>query len=443
MKKIKIMVILALCFIGVFSYAQENEALEAKVAMAEQVLQNFDADGARVILDEVLAEDSTFAAAYYVYHEIELMRGNLSDAQTQVKKAIEFKDDDEGYRERFDELRDLINQVKEAQREIDSQNYGNAKKVYNELIEKFPTVAELYYRLGFVAIQENNYSEARDNFDRAGILAPSVEKYTKAKTVLAGKILKEAQASLKIGDLSTAERKCRTSLQVDPEFGYAYLLLGNINLRNGDIVSAQENMEKAVKYQPTSYSAWYNLGLIYKRTKNYVQAEEALLNSLKYKPNYAKAYSTLGQVYMAQNKLAQAEGAYSNAIKMDPNSASARDGYGELLNKLERYEEAVVNLKRADQLITNKKKKYLTNYRMAFAYNRLEQYNDALKVAKDVTTVNPRFGGGWYEMGLAYAKLGDTANAINAFNQGRLDKTWRPLIDPKREKLLIGKEISL
>ncbi|MCK4812347.1 MAG: tetratricopeptide repeat protein [Candidatus Marinimicrobia bacterium] len=440
-KKILVLILSIVSLIS-FSFAIDAEVLQKKVDEAQKLLKNFDAVAAQKLLDETLALDSTFASAIYTYHEIELMYGNLSDAQALVRQAIEFNTSEQSYRDKFDELRDLINQVKDAQREVDGGNYTTAKRIYNELIEKDPSIAEIYYRLGFVAVQEKDYDTARDNFDKASILAPGVEKYTKAKNILAGNIIQEAKKSISMNDLATAERKTLTSLRINPEFGYAYYILGYIKLKSGDITAAIENFEKAVKYDPGIHSAWYNLGSTYRRTKQYSKAEDALLHAIELEPKYAKAYTTLAQTYVAINKLKEAEKNFIKSIALDPNSAAARESYGELLNNQERYAEAIIHLTESAKLIQNPKKRYLTNYRLAYAYNRSNNYRKALDTAKEVTIVNTRFGGGWFELGVAYAKLGDKQNAINAFNKGRLDKAWRGIIDPERERLITGKDLS-
>jgi tetratricopeptide (TPR) repeat protein len=444
--KLKKVLILSFCVISLFSFAlaqdADTEALQNKVDKAVGLLENFDAPAAQQLLDEILAQDSTFAPAIYAYHNIELMYGNLSEAQSLVRSAIELSPADQTYRDKFDELREMIQQVKEAQREVDNGNYEAAKRIYTDLIEKNPSVAEIYYRLGFVAIQEDDYDAARDNFDKASILAPSVEKYTKAKEILAAKILQEATQALKLGDMITAERKTNTALRINPEFGSAYSMLGYIKLRQGEISAAIENMEKAVNYDPSNRSAWYNLGSTYRRVKQYEKAEDALKRAIALDPAYAKSYTTLGQVYLALNENKKAEDNLKTSIALDPNSPAARESYGELLNNLERYQEAIVQLTEAAKLISQPSQKYIINYRLAYALNRTGDYHKALSVSKEVTTAKANFGGGWFELGVAYAKLNDKQNAINAFNKGRLDKSWRGIIDPERERLIQGKDLS-
>ena len=444
---LKKVLMLTLCVISLFSFAiaqdTDAEALQQKVESAQIMLENFDAASAEKLLNEVLAQDSSFAPALYAYHNIELMYGNLSEAQALVRKAIEFSPSEQSYRDKFDELRDLINQVKDAQREVDAVNYEAAKRIYNELIEKNPSIAEIYYRLGFVAIQEEDYDAARDNFDKASILAPSVDKYTKAKNILAGKILQEASKAVRMNDMVTAERKTLISLRINPEFGSAYSLLGYIKLKSGDTPAAVENMEKAVMYDPESRSSWYNLGSTYRKMRQYEKAENALLKAVELDPTDAKSFTTLGQTYSAKNDLKKAEENFKKSIALEPNSPAARESYGELLNNQERYAEAIVQLTEAAKLISQPLKKYQINYRLAFAYNRSGEYRKALDVAKEVTNAKSNFGGGWYELGVAYAKLGDKQNAINAFNKGRnADAKWRSMIDPERERLIQGKDLS-
>ena len=435
--------LVALCIISLcgFSFAQVD-VLQQKVTEAEAYLENLDAPTAQALLDEVLAQDSAFVTALYAYHKVELMYGNLSEAQALVRKTIDYSPSEQSYRDKFDELRDLINQVRDAQREVEAGNYNAAKRIYNELIEKDPTIAELYYRLGFIAIQEEDFDLARDYFDNASIIAPSVEKYVRAKNILAGRILQEAQRSYNMGDMVDAERKTLTSLRINPEFGSAYAILGLIKLRSGDLNAAIENFEKAVTFNPESASSWYNLGNVYRRTNQLTKAENALLQSVTLDPMNARAYTTLGQVFMAEDKLKEAEENFKKSIILEPNSAAARESYGELLNNQERYKEAIEHLSIAASLITNPRNRYLTNYRLAYAYNRVGEHQKALDVAREVTTVNARFGGGWYELGVAYAKLGNRQDAINAFNKGRLDNAWRSVIEPERERLITGRDLS-
>ncbi|MCK5817111.1 MAG: tetratricopeptide repeat protein, partial [Candidatus Marinimicrobia bacterium] len=251
------------------------------------------------------------------------------------------------------------------------------------------------------------------------------------------------QKAIKMSDLLTAERKTLIALRINPEFGSAYSVLGYIKLKSGDIPAAIENMEKAVMYNPGSRSSWYNLGSTYRRTKQYEKAENALIKAIALDPGYAKSYTTLAQTYVALDQLNNAEKYFKLSIELMPNSSPARQSYGELLNNQERYTEAIIQLKEAEKLITQPIKKYLVNYLLSQAYNRTGEYRKALDAAKEATTARANFGGGWYELGIAYAKLGDKQNAINAFNKGRnADAKWRSMIDPERERLIQGKELS-
>ncbi|MCK5817110.1 MAG: hypothetical protein KAH15_03820, partial [Candidatus Marinimicrobia bacterium] len=139
---LKKVLILTLCVTSLFSFAiaqdTDTEALQQKVEEARNMLENFDAAAAQELLNEILAQDSTFAPALFAFHNIELMYGNLSEAQALVRKAIEFSPSEQSYRDKFDELRDMINQVKDAQREVDGANYEAAKRIYNELIANNP-----------------------------------------------------------------------------------------------------------------------------------------------------------------------------------------------------------------------------------------------------------------------------------------------------------------
>ncbi len=181
--KIFILSVLSLIFALTLS-GQDLEMLQDQVDQAEELIEENDILTAEMMLQQVLEQDSTFAPAHFVMHEIELRKGNLTEAQQAVRKAIDLNSGEESYRNRFDEIRDLVNMIRDGQREYDSGNVDDAKRIYTETAEKHPNFSDTYYRLGVIALREDDYETAINHYDKAIELSGGEEKYNRAKRVM-------------------------------------------------------------------------------------------------------------------------------------------------------------------------------------------------------------------------------------------------------------------
>lgn len=417
-------------------YSQDLGMLQSQIDQAAEQLENNEVMVAQMLLQQVLAQDSTFAPAHMLAYEVEIRRGDLTAAQQAISKAIQYNED---YRPRFDEVRDLVNMIRDGQREFDGGSVSNAKRVYNQIAEKYPNFSEVYYRLGVIALLEDDHMQANDYYNKAIKLSGGEEKYTRAKLVMVQKYYQDGLNAYKINDFNTAEAKLNVAISVDPEFSRAYQLLGAIKRRAGDIDNAIKYLEKGLIFNPEDESLLYNLGLYYLSAGNRSKALEHLKKTIEINPNYDKAHTNLGKIYLDQKNLTLAETHYAKAVSLDNTSAAAWEGYGSVLMELKKYNEAVEALKSAVQYSPRNHQAY---YRMAESYNELGNYELAIEAAKNSTRINSNFGAAWYEMGMAYALMGDNDEAINAFNRARTDARWRKIAEYEIDLIRKGKPVS-
>jgi len=436
--KILIVSVLLLIF-GLSAPGQDLAALQNQIDQAKALLENNDLMSAEMFLQQVLVQDSSFAPAYFLLHEIELRRGNLTEAQQAVRKAIDFNPTDETYRERFDQIRDLVNMIRDGQREYDSGKPENAKRVYLQITEKYPDFADTYYLLGVIALLQDDHETALKYYDKAIELSGGDEKYTRAKRVMVQKYYQDGLNAYKINDLKTAEEKLRVAISIDSTFSTAYQLLGAIKRKAGDIEKAIDYLRQGIDANANDEALRYNLAIYLQNIGDLLKALEQWKESVRLNPNYFKAYTVMGRIYLSRKNLKEAEASYAKAVSLDKTSATAWEGYGAVLMEQNRYEEAVEALKNAAKYSPRNAQVY---YRLAETYNYLKKYELAIEAAKNATKINSNFGAAWYEMGMSYALMGNNDDAINAFNRARLDAKWRKVAEYEIEQIRKGKPVS-
>lgn len=424
---------------GVISFGQDVSALQSQIDNAANMLKNNDILTAEMLVQQILIQDSTFAPAYFLLHEVELRRGDLTKAQEAVRKAIDFDPTNEEYRKRFDEIRDLVNMIRDGQREYDSGNPENAKRVYLQVVEKFPTFSDTYYRLGTIALLEDDHENASKYYDKAIELSGGDEKYIHTKRVMVQKYYQDGLNAYKINDLATAEKKLNIAVSIDPTFSSAFQLLGAVKRKSGDLDAAIQYLEQGIEANPNDEILRYNLALYLQSRSNKDKAIEQLNKCIEINPKYDKAYTMRGKIHLDNKNLKEAEEDYVKAIALDKTSAAAWEGYGAVMMELNRYEEAIEAFENAAKYSPQNAQIY---YRLAEAYNNIEKYDLAIEAARNATRLNANFGAAWYEMGMAYALSGNEEAAINAFNRARADQRWRKIAEYEIEQIRKGKPVS-
>ncbi len=431
--------IITLFILFSFAMAQDMEALQAQVDEAQKLLEANDISSAEMLLQSIFMSDSTYSPAHALYSELELQRGNLNEAQARLIKAINNDPNEESYRTRSEKFRELVNKMRDANRERESGNTDAAKKIYNEITEAFPSFAEVYYLLAIIYLQEDDYKAAKEAFTNAGTLAPTIEKYSKGMDAMLAKYFQQGQQSFKLGDYTTAEKYYRITLDIDPKYVNSYLQLGVLKQKQGDLDGAITCLQKGIEAEPGDYRIRYTLGLYYLQSKKNNESLEQFLQTIKLNPNYSRGWSMVGKIYLAQNNLSKAADYYKKAIEIDQSSAAAYDGYGDVLIQQNKYKDAIEALNMAVALAP---RSYTTFYRLAQAYNHEKMYTEAIDAAQSATKINPRFAAAFIEMGFAYAYQGKEMEAINTFGRARSDPRWRQYAEHQIELLRSGKPVE-
>jgi tetratricopeptide (TPR) repeat protein len=233
---------------------------------------------------------------------------------------------------------------------------------------------------------------------------PRVEElYSQAKT---------AQSQ---GDIATAISKYQEILRIAPRLAPAYNNLGALYFRQRDYQKAATILEQGLKISPAMPSASVLLGISLYEMAEYAKARPRLEAALRANPNDSNAQmflvkdlSKLGDYEAAASQLRQfgarepknqeiwyllakvymklSEQALAKMNAIDPHSVVAHELSGEMMEAMNNYDGAIVELKKAVEMAPQRPG---THYKLGDAYFSLSQWDSAAEQFQAELSVDP------------------------------------------------------
>jgi tetratricopeptide (TPR) repeat protein len=132
------------------------------------------------------------------------------------------------------------------------------------------------------------------------------------------------------------------------------------------------------------------------------------MDDCEYKAHYGKGYALA-----RRRRYSNAVTSYKKAFECNPNYTKAYYGAASSLRRVRKYDEAIELLNKALDL---NPKYYKALYELGTIYlNNKQNYPQAVAMLKRATEADPSKGRAFGALGDAYLKVGQTTNALNAF----------------------------
>jgi len=161
-----------------------------------------------------------------------------------------------------------------------------------------------------------------------------------------------------------------------------------------------------------AYSFLARLGLA-RPAAAYPKAKEAAENALQIDDTLAEGYIALALIkYSYDWNWLDAEIDFNWAIGLNPNYASAYQYYGTLLANLGRFDEAMATFEKARELDPSS---LPIKASIASLYYYSRQYDQAIRVWREIQKADPGINWVYYYLGLAYLQTGSANKALKAF----------------------------
>jgi tetratricopeptide (TPR) repeat protein len=126
---------------------------------------------------------------------------------------------------------------------------------------------------------------------------------------------------------------------------------------------------------PQNAQATYRLALKSAQAGKNTEAIDQLKQAISEYPNFMLAYNELGVQYLAEGDLAKAEESLTSALKIKPDAFEPLVNYGITLVRLNRFSEAIPQLRAA---IKQKEQSALGHYYLGRALAYQQRYDDAI-----------------------------------------------------------------
>ncbi|MCY3852067.1 MAG: tetratricopeptide repeat protein [Gammaproteobacteria bacterium] len=278
-------------------------------------------------------------------------------------------------------------------------------------IGRGPLAAALFYGvtlspvLGFVDFGYMQFSFVADRFQYLagiGVMAVLVGAGTHAAGRLAGVARKSVLGAALLGIAVLASLSWQQShlyrdeitffshiIAHNPQGRDAHHNLGKALQDAGRMDEALEAARTAVEQRPDFAGAHANLGLALKHFGRFDEAEEVLRRGLQADPRNKNVLQNLGEVIRQQGRHEESLQWYDAVLRRDREYTLAYASKGDALFALERYGEAVANLKKALALTPDMPQAPLMHTLIGEAAREVERFEEAERHYRDALRIEP------------------------------------------------------
>src|SRR5262245_29854211 len=137
------------------------------------------------------------------------------------------------------------------------------------------------------------------------------------------------------------------SLSAKVADGERWLILATEAGANGDAAKQKGYLEQLVAAYPDDERANFNLGGYYFGQQDFAAAIEHYKKATELAPSYSPAYNILGYAYRQNGDYANAEQSFKKYIELIPKDPNPYDSYAELLLKMGRFQDSLVQYVKA------------------------------------------------------------------------------------------------
>ena len=211
--------------------------------------------------------------------------------------------------------------IKLAKKKAKDGSPGEAKRIYQDILTKFP-------------------KNKRASDGLKGLAGKSLVKASKAQNP------SQDQLQLLInlysqGQLQQALQQTETLVQQFPQSAILFNIQGAVLNGLGQFDASVEAYKTALAIKPDYADAYYNMGNALQEQGKLEEAIEAYNKALAIKPDYAEAYNNMGNALKEQGKLEEAIKAYNKALAIKPDYADAYNNMGNALKDQGKLEGAI------------------------------------------------------------------------------------------------------
>jgi tetratricopeptide (TPR) repeat protein len=224
------------------------------------------------------------------------------------------------------------------------KDYAVAVRLLEECLAIDPRATATHYPLGMAYRGLGNAKRAQTHLEQQGdVKVRPADPLMDALDI----VLESPQAydirggrSLETGEWADAAAQFRKGLELDPASPVLRLRLGTALFQMADARGAQEQFEQVLRTSPDYARAHHSLAILAEAGGRHGEALARFAAAVKYGPNDASSRVGFADLLRRAGRLSEALDQYDGAHKLDPRRADATLGVAQTLAGLGRYQEA-------------------------------------------------------------------------------------------------------
>jgi tetratricopeptide (TPR) repeat protein len=239
-----------------------------------------------------------------------------------------------------------------------------AARYLAEAADLNPGPAETHFRLGLIASEQSDHTNAVEEFKHAVARDPKNANYH----YLLGR------EYFRVGFWEGAIGEYTRAIEAAPNQAAYYLARADANYRKDEAPAAAADFDRAAELDPSIENIEYWQGYTHRVAGDFDVARARLEHFLAAHPDHVDALASLGFIATEQGRLDDAEVPLRRALQLDPKNLPALYDYARVAVKRRDYAEAVARLERVVAAYPGYTQAY---YQLFLAYGRLKQTEKA------------------------------------------------------------------
>jgi tetratricopeptide (TPR) repeat protein len=341
------------------------DRLEYKSQLADIFSSASQFDSAAVVLEKMIAQDSTSLTSYYRLARIYENSKPLSAIRI-YKKLTGVIGSDWNVLIRIAELYEKMGKIDEAANTIQellkidpgnaslykllidyytkAEEYDKALQAANDLLQLDPDDMEAREKKAQVYIDKDDWENAAKEYS---YILDNSDVSLDAKIRVGRSYFLQ---SLKDSTLTPVAKQFFEKIDKDTTDWEVKMYLGAIAINQHQDSTAIELFKQVTQMAGWNVQAWVRLGGLYFDNKKYDEAVKVMNEAIQLFPDDFTVNLILGLSLAQSNKESEAKPYLKKAVDLNPNDVNALSAYGFTLNQLKENEEAAEYLKKALKL---------------------------------------------------------------------------------------------
>ena len=286
-----------------------------------------------------------------------------------------------------------------------NEEIKEAIKVYTKVLDMDPEFYEANANLGEIYRLDGDANNAIKYFKKA----VSINNKASLQKRLGDcyKELKKYQEALECYNKSISINKQETSQEKNHAVS-CYNEMADIRILQEKYSEAKKLALKGLEILPDNANLHFIAAFACEKDNNSTEAIEEYLKTIELNPTFTTAYINVSALYNAVGKPQEAVDILKKGLKHDATNYKLLNNLGNALQKLEFYEEAIKNYKKAISLNNDISDLHLN---LGLCYKSVNNQKEAIKALTKAAELSPSSDEIQYELAESYFQLQDYENA--------------------------------